>query len=393
MNLSPCPHCQPYDEYTHIDDYINSLIGPVFSAVFPNINEHTTNWLWLRVLQLLSVIGVVNFVSDPNRSKLYNRGLIFFDEAVRRGIDIRVVTIFGQYVHEYVYKEAGKLRLFSQLPCPPPAADSRIDNKAWTKRTLKDAGIPVSEGQSFFSKQSGLHWAGCLGYPLAVKPTHGSLSKHVTVNIENKNKLNQAIDIAKQFSARYIVERHLPGSLYRATVVNQERVFVCQKRRPHVVGDGKHTIKQLIKRKNANDSRGHTNQKNTTLHVIDTDRARQFLAESTYNLASVPNLNEVVLLSNTYTLAAGCDVTECTESAHEDNVLMFRQAANVLSCGLVGFDVICDDITTSWQNQKFGIIEANTKPYIDMHAHPSEGVAQPVADVMWDMLDYQNATM
>ncbi|PSO45369.1 MAG: hypothetical protein BRC25_02345 [Parcubacteria group bacterium SW_6_46_9] len=387
MDVSPCPHCQPYEEYTHIDDYINSLVSPVLSAVFPTTSEHTTNWLWLKILRALRIIGVVNFLSDPDRTKLYNRGLIFFDEAVRRGIDIRVVTIFGYY------KDGDNLKLFSQLPCPPPAADSRIDNKAWTKRTLKDAGIPVSQGQSFFAKQSGLHWGHSIGYPLAVKPTHGSLSKHVTVNIENKNELNHAIDIAKQFSARYIVEKHLPGNLYRATVVNRERVFVCQKRRPHVVGDGEHTIKQLIKSKNANDSRGHTKQKNTTLHVIDTDRARQFLTDTEYNLASVPNLNEMVLLSNTYTLAAGCDIIGCTESVHEDNVLVFRQAANTLSAGLVGFDFICPNITTSWKNQQCGIIEANTKPYIDMHAHPSKGTAQPVAEVMWNVLDYQNATM
>lgn len=389
--FSRCPHCQPYDEYTHIDDWISAGIKSAWNYLFvtspqADTKRSLTDRLWILILSLLRAVGVCKFIANPDRSKLYNRGLIFFDEAKRSGIDIKAVTIFGQYVHEYVYEDNDTTKLFHKLPNPDQATPTHIDDKAWTKKQLNSAGTPVPKGDSFWRKHDGLNFGDNIGYPLVVKPTHGSLSKHVTTNITTRGQLHQAIDIAKQYNPTYIVEEHLPGSLYRATVIGCEHVFICQKQRPHVVGNGDQTIEQLIEAKNNDPKRGSTKKKDTTLHVISKDSAEKYLSDTSHSMESVPNNDEMVVLSDTYTLAAGCDITECTNSAHGGNKEMFCKAARVLSTRLVGFDFMCPDIETSWKKQDCGIIEANTKPYADMHAHPSSGQPQPIAEAMWNTI-------
>lgn len=387
--FSQCPHCQPYDEYTHIGDLASGGLRSVADRLSRKCSHATqnkqsfTDTVWITLLRFLRKVGVCEFVAEPDRSRLYNRGLIFFDEAKRRGINIWAVKLFGQYVHEYLYRHNDTLKLFHKLPTINGTDNSCIDNKIWSKKQLQNNGIPVPHGDNFWRTQAGIEFGRQIGFPLVVKPTHGSLSKHVTVDIRSEDELRSAIKIAKQFNPAYIVEEYLPGNLYRASVINQNHVFVCEKKRPYVIGDGKQTIEQLIETKNTSKKRGGINQKNATLHVINKANAKKHLRTTDYNLQSIPDTNEKVALSDTYTLKAGCDIIECTNQVHQQTKQMFRNAAKALNAGLVGFDFICPNISQPYTDQACGIIEANAKPYVDMHVHPTNGKPQPVAKTVW----------
>jgi cyanophycin synthetase len=390
--FSQCPHCQPYDEYIHIDDWVSGGLRSVADRLSRKCSQtgqnkqNFTDKAWITLLRFLRRIGVCEFVAEPDRSQLYNRGLIFFDEAKRRGVNIWAVKLFGQYVHEYVYRHNDMLKIFHKLPTINETDNACVDNKIWTKKQLQNSDLPVATGDSFWRTQAGIEFGRQIGFPVVVKPTHGSLSKHVTVDIRSEDELRSAIKIARQFNPAYIVEEYLPGNLYRASVINQEHVFVCEKKRPHVIGDGKKTVEQLIDAKNSNKKRGGINQKNATLHVINKANAEKHLQASDYNLQSISDTNEKIVLSDTYTLKAGCDVIECTNQVHEQTKQMFRNAAKALSAGLIGFDFICPNISQSYIDQTGGIIEANAKPYVDMHVHPTSGKSQPVAEAVWNAI-------
>jgi D-alanine-D-alanine ligase-like ATP-grasp enzyme len=238
----------------------------------------------------------------------------------------------------------------------------------------------------FKSPKQALAYGNQLGFPLVVKPRSGSLSKHVTVDIKTLRALEKAITKAQKYSPEFLVERHLPGQLFRATVVGRSRVFVCKKVPANVTGNGKDTVKTLIKTKNADPNRGGADA-NTTLHEIAITRAKQFLANSNMSLDDIPESGERVALAEKITLKAGCDVIELTDKVHPHNRQMFQKAAKVLEAGLVGFDFLAEDITTSWKNQPCGLIEANTHPYADMHQHPSSGPAQNIAQAVWDEIE------
>lgn len=388
-----CKHCLPYKHKWHIHSQltqrVDSFLGRL-PSIFPESWKisvaNLLDRVWVYLLFFLQSLRIVKFESNPNRSQLFNRSLIFFDEAKDRGIDIKAVSIFGYYLHDFIYTKDSKIHGYSHIPVPHRKTSGKVDDKSYVKKKLDKKSLPVPTGRSFSCKHKAFEYGISLGFPLVVKPQNGSLSKHVTTNIQTEKELKKAVNIAKEYGPHFVVEKYIPGNLYRATVIGTKHVFVCQKEAANIVGDKRRSIKELIISKNRNPKRKGKDCKNTTLHKISLHDAHDFLKNTQYTLASIPSKNEKVVLSNTLTLSAGCDIIECTQKTHQENKSMFRRAAKTLNADLVGFDFICPDISRSWEKMKCGILEANSRPYVDMHANPSEGTPQPVAAVVWDTL-------
>jgi len=60
----------------------------------------------------------------------------------------------------------------------------------------------------------------------------------------------------------------------------------------------------------------------------------------------------------------GASTTEI-EDIHPDNEKLFVRIAQVLDDPLVGIDFMIDDMARSWKDQKCGVIECNSLPFID----------------------------
>ena len=103
-------------------------------------------------------------------------------------------------------------------------------------------------------------------------------------------------------------------------------------------------------------------------------------------LESVPKKGEKIYLQDKIILSCGCDIINCKNQAHPDNIELFLEAARLLDTPLVGIDFLCPDITRSYQEQKTALLEANTRPHLDMHQFPSHGEPEPVAERVWDIL-------
>ena len=113
-----------------------------------------------------------------------------------------------------------------------------------------------------------------------------------------------------------------------------------------------------------------------------------FLAKSGLNLQSVPPQNQQIFLNSKITLSRGADVLELTQSCTIEIKNYFVKIAELLEADLVGFDLLCDDVTLPIASQNFQIIEANSCPYLNIHEHPSSGNPQKVAQIVWqEILD------
>jgi D-alanine-D-alanine ligase-like ATP-grasp enzyme len=62
-----------------------------------------------------------------------------------------------------------------------------------------------------------------------------------------------------------------------------------------------------------------------------------------------------------------------------------ERAARALQTPLVGFDLIIPDPERDPDAQTWGVIEANSLPYIDLHYLPLEGTPSNVAASVWDL--------
>src|SRR5699024_4331867 len=137
-----------------------------------------------------------------------------------------------------------------------------------------------------------------LNYPLVVKPTIGSLGKGVTTNIQNEKELFQAIENIKiryEDYTKFIIEEHAIGQEYRVYVVENEVVAVTKKEAVHIVGDGVHSIRQLVELKN------NVREANTYLIrklIKINEETIHFLKRQNRDIEDIPEQASIILLNN-----------------------------------------------------------------------------------------------
>ncbi|MGP4072268.1 ATP-binding protein [Piscibacillus sp. B03] len=128
-------------------------------------------------------------------------------------------------------------------------------SKQLTKQYLKESGANILDSLQFDKSVTNdeiIEKSKTLGYPLIVKPTYGTLSKGVVINIKNDEELKEALKRVRNKLGfkNVIVEQYFNGDDIRLYVI-EDKVVAGIKRVPaKVIGDGVSTIKELIDQKN-----------------------------------------------------------------------------------------------------------------------------------------------
>ena len=119
-------------------------------------------------------------------------------------------------------------------------------DKEDTKYLLEQAEVPVPRGE-IIRRESSLK-AACdyVRYPLVIKPINGNHGRGITVNINSYEEAVPAFHEAQKVSRSVIVERFVTGDDYRLLVINNVLVAGAKRTPAHVVGDGKHTVQELV---------------------------------------------------------------------------------------------------------------------------------------------------
>ncbi len=326
-------------------------------------------------------------------SDIQLRSTCIIEELRKRGVTIKVLRGPGSYTNHFRAEINSKVVHFESLPTADFVSkyDTRlVDDKEKTKSHLQKGNFPVAEGKSFWfwQKKKAIEFGTKkLGYPLVVKPRSGSVSRHVTTNIQNSEKLKMAIDKAVIYSPVFIVEKFIPDTaVHRATVIDFDYV-ACVKQVPaNVVGDGISTIRALINKKNSTPQRSEPHRKEHTLYkIIENETTEKLLSERGYSFLSVPKENEVIFLQKDSFLKLGGDLVEVTSEIHPDNLEFFRHVARFFDIRVVGIDFLAQDISCSWKEQQCVVLELNSVPCIELHHFPSSGAPQNVAKAVADL--------
>ncbi|MCS6884534.1 MAG: cyanophycin synthetase [Acidobacteriota bacterium] len=264
------------------------------------------------------------------------------------------------------------------------AVDIACD-KELTKKLLDDVGIPVPKGEVVEDVEAALEAARTLGYPVVVKPLDGNHGKGVAINVQDDETLRRAFEAAYQYSREVIVERYIKGRDHRILVINGEVVAVAERVPAHVVGDGRHTVKELVEIANRDPRRGEGHEKPLTKIVINAESER-LLEEQGLTLNSVPKEGQVVYLKYTANISTGGTAIDRTDEVHYSVVEMAKRAARVIGLDVAGIDLITTDITRPVEETGGAICEVNAAPGFRMHVHPTEGKPRDVATPVLEML-------
>ena len=153
----------------------------------------------------------------------------------------------------------------------------------------------------------------------------------------------------------------------------------------HVVGDGKHTIEELVDIVNSDPRRGVGHEKVLTRLEFD-HQAERLLKKLGYDHKTVPKKGEVVYLRSTANLSTGGTAIDVTDVIHPDNREMAIRTIKAIGLDIGGVDFLTNDITESYREAGGGICEVNAGPGFRMHVAPSEGTPRDVAGPVIDML-------
>ncbi|MDD5612563.1 MAG: ATP-grasp domain-containing protein, partial [Gallionella sp.] len=129
-------------------------------------------------------------------------------------------------------------------------------DKDLTKRMLEAAGVPVPAGRPVEDVEDAWQMMCEIGVPVVIKPLDGNQGKGVTVNVVTREHMEIAYAAAMEYGSQVMVERFMPGSDFRMLVVGDKLVAAARREPPQVVGDGEHTIRELIDVVNADPRRG-----------------------------------------------------------------------------------------------------------------------------------------
>jgi cyanophycin synthetase len=254
-----------------------------------------------------------------------------------------------------------------------------------TNRILGDLGLPVPRQALVYRLRRAEQVAERIRYPVVVKPLNANHGRGVTTNIESVEQLEAAYDKAKEHSDGVIVETFLEGLDHRLLVVDGKLVAAAKRVPAHVVGDGKHSIEELVDEVNLDPRRGIGHEKVLTRISLDAAAGRM-LAQKGYDKDSVPPDGEDVFLQPTANLSTGGTAVDVTDVIHPDNKSMAERAILALGLDVGGVDFITTDITRSYRDVGGGICECNAAPGFRMHVAPSEGTPRDVAEPVIDML-------
>jgi len=208
--------------------------------------------------------------------------------------------------------------------------------------------------------------------------------KGVSANIHDENELRKAYYHASSLNQQIIVEKYVNGKDYRLLVVGDQVAAAAERKPPYVVGDGIHSILELVAVENKNEKRGIGHEKALTKIYLDSV-AEGFLARSGYEPETIPEPDEQVYLRGNGNLSTGGSARDCTAEVHPLNQFLAVKAARAIGLEVAGIDMVTEDISRALTSTNGAVIEVNAAPGLRMHLNPSEGKGKNVAA---DILNY-----
>jgi cyanophycin synthetase len=258
-------------------------------------------------------------------------------------------------------------------------------DKEETNGILRDLGLPVPEQRIVRRASEAVRAAKRIGFPVVLKPLNGNHGRGVSINLKTDEEVELGFQKAAEHGRTIIVESYIEGFDHRLLVVNGELVAAAKREPGHVVGDGKHSIAELVDIVNDDPRRGVGHEKVLTRLEFD-HQAERLLTKSGYDKDTVLKMGEVVYLRSTANLSTGGTAQDVTDIIHPDNREMAIRAIRAIGLDIGGVDFLTNDISLSYREAGGAICEVNAGPGFRMHVAPSEGTPRDVAGPVIDML-------
>ncbi|MEE4079245.1 N-acetylglutaminylglutamine synthetase [Pseudomonas viridiflava] len=295
---------------------------------------------------------------------------IIVEEAHRRGIDVQVDDAdAGLFTLSYGGR---RIRCRESLSDLTSAVSMTLcQDKSLTHRALKAAGLRLPAQQRAGSEEQNRAFLEEHGQ-IVVKPLDGEQGQGVAVDLRTPEDVQNAIEQAKQFDSRVILESFHEGLDLRIVVIGFEVVAAAIRRPAEIIGDGRHTIKQLIE---AQSRRREAATDGESRIPMDGETERT-VREAGHDYSTVLRMDERLAVRRTANLHTGGCLEDVTAILHPVLVDAAVRAARALDIPVVGLDLM----VPAADQPEYVFIEANERVGLANHE------PQPTAERFVDLL-------
>jgi cyanophycin synthetase len=249
-------------------------------------------------------------------------------------------------------------------------SESISRDKDLTKSLLKSCGVPVPEGRIVSDVDDAWEAAQEIGTPVVVKPSDGNHGRGVSTDLNTREEIVAAFQLADEEGSDVIVERFIRGNEHRLLVVGGKLVAAAKGESAHVTGDGVSTITELINSQlNSDPRRGEHEEFPLNLITYDEDPTVLLVLERQgMGPDSVPPAGKQVLVQSHGNVAF-----DCTDDVHPSVASAASLAARIVGLDIAGVDLVAEDISRPLDEQGGAIVEVNAGPGLLMHLKPASG--------------------
>lgn len=295
---------------------------------------------------------------------------ILVEEAYKRGIDVQIDDASAGL---FTLSHGGR-----RIRCRESLSDltsaismSLCQDKSLTHKVLSAAGLSLPTQQLAGEADDNLAFLEQHAR-IVVKPLDGEQGNGVAVDLSDIQQVQQAIEAARAFDSRVLLESFHEGLDLRIVVIGFEVVAAAIRRPAQVVGDGHHSILQLIQ---AQSRRRQAATDGESRIPVDAETERTVQAAG-YEYASVLPAGETLAVRRAANLHTGGCLEDVTDILHPVLADAAVRAARALDIPVVGLDLM----VPAADQPEYVFIEANERVGLANHE------PQPTAERFIDLL-------
>lgn len=315
---------------------------------------------------------------------------IVIKEALNRGIEVDVLDWDDNFIRLKKGNKVEYVKQASKTSADTYIAPLIMENKEVTKIVLKEHGINVPESITVKDVDEAVKkYSDFVDKDIVIKPKSTNFGWGVLIlkDLKSQEDYESAVAQAFEYGSSVMIEEFIQGREYRFLVIGDEVVAVMHRIPANVVGDGVHSIKELVDEKNKSSLRGKGHV--TPLEKISIDIVvKNYLASQKKDISYVPQNGEIVYLRENSNISTGGDSIDCTDEISKQYKIIAVNSAKAVGAKICGTDMIIRDVKAKPNKKNHSIIELNFNPVLYTHNFPYKGQNRHVEKNVLDLLGF-----
>ncbi len=218
--------------------------------------------------------------------------------------------------------------------------------------------------------------------PVVIKPTGLTGGHGVVVGIKTLEEAKEAFKFAKEatqdrqredWQKKIMIQEQVSGEDYRLLVIDGHLEIATKRIPAFVVGDGKHTIKELIAITNTDPRRDITRPTHTLKPITIDESLKKYIKDQDLTLDTIIEKEKKVYVRKVASMSQGGITEDFTEKVGPEIKAIVESIASSIHAFTLGVDVMCKDLSRPLTKENGAILEVNTMPEAYLNTYPVIG--------------------